>query len=1060
MLRVTLLGAGAVELGGQPVPELAAPRPLSLIAHLVLHRSAAQPRAAVAFTLWPESTEQQARTNLRHLLHDLRRTTPDLDGIVDVRRRTLQWRPNAQAVVDVIEFEEAASLGSSGDPRLAVESLERAVAQYGGDLLPASWDDWVLEQRRRLKSHFVASLERLVDLAEHRGAHQTAATTLRRLLSVDPLDEGAYRRLMRSYAAAGQRARALRVFEECASMLRRELGAEPDPETVRLHRSLAHPPRAHSADEVEVEDPRGAAPTLVGRGAEWTRLLDAWRAAVDGRAHMVLVSGEAGIGKTRLVEDLAQAVVKDGADAAKVRSYEAEGRMAWGPIADLLRAPVLRARLDGLDDVWLGELTRLLPELRAGRPDLPALPPVTDATRRTFLFEAAGRAIYATSRPLLLVLDDLQWADRDTIEFLHYVVRLRPEGPLLLVGTARPEEIGDDHPLSALRAGLHHEGTLTEVPLSRLDAPATAELGRQLEGGPLSRSVADTLYRETEGNPLFVIEAVRAGLTDKPGKFLLSPTVKAVIQSRLGRLSEAARPMLELAAIVGRQFSLEVLISASGEDEEAVVSGLDELWQAGIIREHGHGYDFSHDKLRAVAQERVSPVRRRHLHKQVVSALERLHAEDLDDVSARLAVHYEAAGMPLPAIEAHRRSAARSMSIFALDDAIAMLTRALRLLEELRPCESRSELELRLLTELGVPMLAREGYGAPEVLSVYERAVSLSRRLGRQVSPPVLRGLAIAAVNCCRFERAMACGQELLEQAADDPMTAVEAHYVLGVTHFWIGRFHASRDHLEEALARYQPDLASTHLARFAQDPQAVCLARLGLTLWYLGRPDEASRLAERAVRAADTLGHPMTRGYALTYQAMLACHTRDLEALGAATAALTRCCKSEHLGFFGTQPPLMAGWLAVLQGRREGIEQIEDGVERSRVEGHSLHRTFGLSLLAAAHLRFGDPAAGLAAVDEGLAWTDERDQRYHGPELLRLRGELLAASGDEDAATLAMRQSLGAALGQGARSIALRAACSLARLTGDTGPLASVHGAFEQGHRTADLKEAAKHLI
>ena len=1055
MLRVTLLGAGAVELDGQPGPELAAPRSLALIAHLVLNRNAAQPRAAVAFKLWPDSSEQQAHTNLRHLLHDLRRTTPDFDRIVDVRRQTLQWRPGAEAVVDVIEFEEAASLGSRGDPAPAVESLERAVAQYGGDLLPASWEDWVLEQRRRLKSLFLTSLERLVRLAEERGAHQTAATTLRRLLSVDPLDERAYRRLMQSYAAAGQRARALRVFDECAATLRRELGAEPDPETVRLHRSLARPPRA-----VQVEDPGAAAPTLVGRDAEWTRLLDAWRAAVDGRAHMVLVSGEAGIGKTRLVEDLAQAVVKEGADAVKVRSYEAEGRMAWGPISDLLRAPVLRARIDGLDDVWLGELMRLLPELRAGRPDLPALPPATDATRRRFLFEAAGRAIRATSRPLLLVLDDLQWADRDTIEFLHYLVRLRPEGPLLLVGTARSDEVRDDHPLSSLRAGLHHERTLTEVPLSRLNAQATAELGRQLEGGPLSSSVADTLYRETEGNPLFVTEAVRAGLTDEPGKFLLSPTVRAVIQSRLGRLSEAARQVLELAAIVGRQFSLEVLISTSGEDEEAVVSGLDELWQAGIIREHGHGYDFSHDKLRAVAQERISPVRRRHLHKQVVSALERLHAEDLDEVSARMAVHYEAAGMPLPAIEAHRRSAARSISIFALDDAIAMLTRALRLLEELRPGESRSELELRLLTELGVPMLAREGYGAPAVLSVYERAVSLSRQLGQKVSPPVLRGLAIAAVNCCQFEQGLRCGQELLEQAADDPMTAVEAHYVLGVTHFWMGRFHASRDHLEKALARYHPDLASTHLSRFAQDPQAVCLVRLALTLWYLGRPDEASRLAGKAVRAAEALQHPTTQGYALTYQAMLACHTGDLETLGAATAALIQCCESQHLGFFATQPPLMAGWLAVLQGRGEGVDQIEDGVARSRVEGHSLHRTFGLALLAAAHLRFGDPAAGLLAVDEGLAWTDERDQRYHGPELLRLRGELLAASGQKDAAAVAVRQSLEAALNQGARSIALRAACSLARLTGDTGPLASIRGTFEQGHQTADLEEAAKHLI
>ena len=210
-------------------------------------------------------------------------------------------------------------------------------------------------------------------------------------------------------------------------------------------------------------------------------------------------------------------------------------------------------------------------------------------------------------------------------------------------------------------------------------------------------------------------------------------------------------------------------------------------------------------------------------------------------------------------------------------------------------------------------------------------------------------------------------------------------------------------------------------------------------------------------MRAADALEHPMTQGYALTYQAMLACHTRDLEALGTATAALGKCCELEHLGFFQTQLPLMAGWLAVLRGSKKGIEQIEDA--SARVEGHSLHRTFGLSLLAAANLRFGNSDAGLAAVDEGLAWTDERDQHYHGPELLRLRGELLAASGDDGAAVDAIRRSLEAALGQEANSIALRAACSLAGLTGDTVPLAAVHGAFEQGHRTADLQEAATHL-
>ena len=204
-----------------------------------------------------------------------------------------------------------------------------------------------------------------------------------------------------------------------------------------------------------------------------------------------------------------------------------------------------------------------MPELRAGGPDHDGLSPISDPAQRRVLFEAVGRVIQATDGPLLLIVDDLQWCDRDSIEFLHYLLRSRQRSRLLVAGTARPEEVDDDHPLTTLCVGLHREGTvLTELALSRLDAESTAELAAKLTGTALSEAATALLYRETEGNPLFVVEAVRAGMTESDATPLQSPTVRAVIQTRLAKLTDGARNLLELAATVGRQFSVDILVAA------------------------------------------------------------------------------------------------------------------------------------------------------------------------------------------------------------------------------------------------------------------------------------------------------------------------------------------------------------------------------------------------------------------------------------------------------------------------------------------------------------------
>jgi tetratricopeptide (TPR) repeat protein len=368
------------------------------------------------------------------------------------------------------------------------------------------------------------------------------------------------------------------------------------------------------------------------------------------------------------------------------------------------------------------------------------------------------------------------------------------------------------------------------------------------------------LRAETEGNPLFIVEAVRAGFgTREHGPVALTPTVHAVISARLDRLTPGARRLAEVAATIGREFTVPVLAAVAGRPEDDLTDDLDELWRLQIVRVRGTAYDFSHDRLRDVALESISPARRRKLHRCVAEAIEAHHADDLGPVSARLAVHFARAGLPARAVETYERAARHAYQVFALDACIALLQRALRLLDESARGDARDEVELRLLSAIGLPLVARRGYGAAEVQRCYERALTLHRRLGRRPGPSVLRGLALHAVANCRFDRAEEMGRELIAAGRVDRAARVEGEYVLGVTHFWRGEFAAAEQHLREAIDRYQIEDAPLHLARYGQDPLGVCLSRLALTQLFRGRPAEADGSMRQAVRAATELDDPMT---------------------------------------------------------------------------------------------------------------------------------------------------------------------------------------------------------
>ncbi|HEX9115219.1 MAG TPA: AAA family ATPase, partial [Anaerolineae bacterium] len=414
LLQIRLLGGMRISYGDAPVTGVNTPRLQSLLAYLMLSGGAPQLRLHVAFTLWPDTSESNARNSLRQLLHQLRQSLPDPDRFMAVDGNTICWQKGGEQSVDVWTFEsalaEAEAAERGGDVAAAARAWEEAVACYQGDLLPACYDDWIVALRDDLRLRHRHACEKLVRLLEDGRQYEAALRIAERLLNGDPLDEEAQARLMRLHALNGDRAAVRRAFQTADLGFRRELG-QPAPASLReLYERLVQAPHGSArARTIGGEDANGAALMLVGRQAEWRRLQSAWRKTGSGEAQLVLIGGEAGIGKSRLAEELYAWVSRQGIAAAYARSYGAEGRLSLSPVTEWLRSPALRVRWEGLDRAWLAEIARLLPELPVERPDLDAPPPIVEAGGRRRFFEALARAVLAAPPPLLLWIDDLHW---------------------------------------------------------------------------------------------------------------------------------------------------------------------------------------------------------------------------------------------------------------------------------------------------------------------------------------------------------------------------------------------------------------------------------------------------------------------------------------------------------------------------------------------------------------------------------------------------------------------------------------------------------------------------
>jgi tetratricopeptide (TPR) repeat protein len=558
-------------------------------------------------------------------------------------------------------------------------------------------------------------------------------------------------------------------------------------------------------------------------------------------------------------------------------------------------------------------------------------------------------------------------------------------------------------------------------------------LAEHIIGRPVPERDLESLYAETEGSPLFVVETLRAGwLGGSTAQPSISPKVQAAITARLAQLSEPARNLVGFAATIGRAFPTDVLAEAAEVDADALVRALDELWRRRIIREQGAGaYDFSHDKIREGAYLGLSPARRSQAHLRVARALESRHAHNLGQVSGELAAHYERAGLTDQAITWYGRAAETALELNTNYEAVRLLDRALELLRTLPETPERQTKQLALLESLPTPLGVVEGWSSERTAAAHERALSLSRAIGVEPSSPLLRSLAIASLTRRDFATARDYGERLRVRGEHNAnnMLLVEADYVLGIAAFWQGEFVSAQTHFESAVTRYVPEHRRAHLLHYGLDPKVICLSRLGNTLWILGYPESATRARDEALAFAGEINHPYSLGVALVFAIFLSLEMREIDAMRAYLETLTALRGASDTKTIENAIQLFDGYLSVLDGRsQEGIAGIQQALaEVEAADRAPGQRALIMRLLVEACAIAGDVRAGLAAADAALASSDAG--RLFEAEIRRHRAEFLGALGAPDAEVeRELERALAVARRQSALMYELRSAISLLR--------------------------------
>ena len=833
---------------------------------------------------------------------------------------------------------------------------------------------------------------------------------------------------------------------------------------------------------------------LVGREQDIGLLRERWAQVKEGAGQVVLLSGEAGIGKSRLVQVLTEHVATEPqAWLTPCQCSPYYQNTALYPMIDLLARVALRFEREESPEQKCRKLEGFL--VQYGLPLAEAVPLFAallsiplgahyaalelspeQQKQRTLHALLTIQLRIAAQQPVLFIMEDLHWVDPTTLEFLTMLVDQGPTARILALWTFRPD-------FTPPWTGRAH---LTQVTLNRLPRRQAAELtGRVAHGKPLPPEVIEQVVAKTDGVPLFVEELTKmvleSGLLqEREGRYELTgplpplaipTTLHDSLMARLDHLA-TVKGLAQLGATLGREFAYDLLHAVAPWDEDTLHQGLHHLVAAEFLYQRGvppqATYTFKHALIQDVAYQSLLRSTRQRYHQHIAQVLETRFPETVETQPELVAYHYTEAGLSAQAIPYWQRAGQHASDRSAHLEAISHCTTGIELLKTLPETPARIQQALTLRIGLGAALQMTRGFAAPEVEQAYTQAHALCQQVGETPElVPVLFGLWRFYNIQPQFHTAQEIGDTLLRlaQRAHDPWLAVIAHYALGWTCLGLGRLPAARQHLEEGLARYTPDQRRAPVFRMGHDPGVACGAYAAMTLWLLGYPAQALAHLHGALALAHELAHPFSLAFARRWAAHVEQLRRDVPAVYEHAEAAVELSTEQGFTQWAAQGTSLREWALALQGRGEaGMAQVRQGVAAWRATGAALLVPYYCTVLADVADHLGHPEDGLQVLAEAHTLIEQHEERWWEAEVCRLRGVLLLrqpAAPPAEAETW-LRRALDVARRQQAKSLELRAAMSLSRLWHQQGKraearalLAPIYHWFTEGFDTVDLLEA-----
>jgi predicted ATPase len=837
---------------------------------------------------------------------------------------------------------------------------------------------------------------------------------------------------------------------------------------------------------------RSGTTPLVGRDEELDLLLRRWQQARSGAGRVVLLSGEPGIGKSRLTAALSQHIETEPHTRMRYFCSPHDQDSALYPFigqleraAGFSRNDTATMKLDKLeallgDGAEPGDVSLIaeMLSLSGGDRFLPLDLSPQRKKERTLAALLHQLQALARRQPVLMIFEDLHWIDPTSREVLDLTVEKITGLPVLLVATYRPE----------FQPPWVGGSQVTVIALNRLGRSEGATLVRGLAGnlGALPPDVVDEIVERTDGVPLFVEELTKAvveagadrgyaSISAVPSSSLAVPaTLHASLLGRLDRLGPAAKTVAQVGAAIGRDFSHELLSAAAQLAEPELQEALRRLVEAGLVFQRGvpptAEYLFKHALVQDTAYSTLLRGPRQALHRRIAEALEQRFLDLVEVRPEIVAHHYGEAAIADKAIAYWHRAGKLSAAKSAVREAIAQLRRGLSLLEGLPETRERKQLELDIHVTLTQALMAGKGYANPETVAALERAnrlVTETAAVGTPLHFSVLYGLWVSNANAGAIADTLDHAANFLSSAQSQPSSGplLVGHRILGYSLACSGDYPAALAHLETAVSLYRPDEHRNSAFHYGQDIGVSAFAHLSLGLWHRGYPDQSGRAADRALALSRQLGHAHTLAHALYHAGVPAVFARDVATVYACSNECIALASEHGFAIWAAYGRILQGWAVSQRGQAAtGIARIRDGLTAREATGSRAATPLFLTLLAEALALAGKIEEGLAALDDAMAEAAVFGVTGWNAEIHRLRGEFTARLPFPDPAKAedSFRTALAIAREQGTRGYELRAATSLARLRRDQGRqaeardlLAPVYGWFTEGFDTADLKEA-----